>query len=141
MNFRPRRRATPELNLIPMIDVMIVLLIFLVLTTTFSREAQMKINLPEASSGVVSEERGINIVVDEKGIYTINDKQLPDGNPETLSKELEAAVGDEKDPLIIIEADKLASHQSVMKVLDAAGQAGYRNITFATAAEETRDLP
>jgi biopolymer transport protein ExbD len=140
MNFRPRRRDQPELNLIPMIDVLIVLLIFLVLTTTFSREAEMQIQLPEASGEAATEDKGIEIIVDAQGHYTIGDRQTVNNQLETVKKALREAAGDNKDPLIVIDADRNATHQSVMTVLDAAGQLGYRHVTFA-AKSEPGDTP
>ncbi|BBL74534.1 ExbD/TolR family protein [Methylomagnum ishizawai] len=130
MNFRPRRRETPELNLIPMIDVLIVLLIFLVLTTTFSREAELKIHLPEATGTDPSEDPGIEVVVDAEGRYVIEHRQTVNNQPETVKKALRLAVGERKDPLIVIDADKDATHQAVMTVLDVASQLGYRHVTF-----------
>jgi biopolymer transport protein ExbD len=135
MNFRPRRRDQPELNLIPMIDVLIVLLIFLVLTTTFSREAELQIQLPEASGAAASEDKGLEVVIDAQGHYTIGDRQPVNNQVETVKKVLQEAAGDNKNPLVIIDADANASHQSVMTILDAAGQLGYKHVTFAAKIE------
>lgn len=138
MNFRPRHRDPPELNLIPMIDVLIVLLIFLVLTTTFSREAQLQVRLPEAmgahgSPGAVT--GGLQVVINPQGLYRINQQDLPDTRLVTVKQALKDAAGDNPDPLIVIDADRNTPHQSVITVLDAAGQLGYRQVSFA--AEET----
>jgi biopolymer transport protein ExbD len=135
MNFRPRRRDQPELNLIPMIDVLIVLLIFLVLTTTFSREAELQIQLPEATGEAASEDKGIEVIIDTEGRYTIGERQTVNNQPETVKKALREAAGDNKDPLIVIDADRNANYQSVMTVLDAAGQLGYKHVTFAAKSE------
>ncbi len=134
MNFRPRHRDEPELNLIPMIDVLIVLLIFLLLTTTFSREAQLHISLPHAP-GVggmpAGEKQGLQIVIGPQGQYRVNQRELPDNQPNTVKQALKAAAGDNPDPLITISADRNATHQSVITVLDAAGQLGYQHVSFA----------
>ena len=134
MNFRPRHREEPDLNLIPMIDVLIVLLIFLLLTTTFSREAQLHISLPDAA-GATGEtgngQAGVQIVINAQGQYRINQQELPDVRPETVKQALKGAAGENPDPLIVIDADRLATHQSVITVLDAAGQLGYRQVSFA----------
>ncbi|MGZ8215879.1 ExbD/TolR family protein [Methylomagnum sp.] len=137
MNFRPHRRESPELNLIPMIDVLIVLLIFLVLTTTFSREAELQISLPEASGAPPSEDKAgeIEVVIDHQGHYIINSRQTVNERMETVRKALREAVGEKADPLIVIDADRNATHQSVMTVLDAAGQLGYKHVTFAAKDE------
>jgi biopolymer transport protein ExbD len=139
MNFRPRRRDHPELNLIPMIDVLIVLLIFLVLTTTFSREAELQVSLPEASGAPTNEEKGIEVVIDTQGHFVINNHQTVNSQLETLKKALREAAGTDRDPLIVIDADRNATHQSVMTVLDAAGQLGFKHVTFA--ASESGDNP
>ena len=117
MNFRPRQREEPELNLIPMIDVLIVLLIFLVLTTTFSREAQLRISLPDAPGA--------------EGRYRIGQQELPDSHLATVKAALQAAAGGNPDPLIVIDADRATPHQSVIMVLDAAGLLGYRRVSLA----------
>lgn len=135
MNFRPRRRDQPEMNLIPMIDVLIVLLIFLVLTTTFSREAELQVNLPEASGAAPSEEKGVEVIIDDQGHYTVNGHQTVNTQLATVKKALREAAGDNQDPLILIDADRNATHQSVMTVLDAAGQLGYKHVSFAAESE------
>ncbi|NJD07476.1 MAG: biopolymer transporter ExbD [Methylococcaceae bacterium] len=139
MNFKHRRADKPELNLIPMIDVLIVLLIFLVLTTTFSREAALHIRLPEASSSAPPEQRGVQVVIDAAGRYFVNEHQLVNNRPETLRKALVQAAGEDKDPLVTISADQKTPHQAVMSVLDASAQAGFVHITFA--AKSVSDGP
>jgi biopolymer transport protein ExbD len=134
LNFRPRRKNNPELNLIPLIDVLIVLLIFLVLTTTFSREAALHIRLPEAGAPATEEEKGIDLTIDAQGRYLVNQHAVINTQPETLKKALQDAAGDNKDPLITISADKATQHQAVMSALDAASQLGFMHITFASKA-------
>ncbi|MFM2006736.1 MAG: hypothetical protein RLZZ09_2391 [Pseudomonadota bacterium] len=135
MNFRPRHRDEPELNLIPMIDVLIVLLIFLLLTTTFSREAQLRISLPEApgagTAQTPTQNTGLEIVINPAGQYRINQRELTDNQLETVKQAIKEAAGDNPDPLITIDADRNTTHQSVITVLDAAGQLGYQHISFA----------
>ena len=131
MNFRPRRDNKPELNLIPMIDVLIVLLIFLVLTTTFNREAALKIRLPEASATAQPEEKGLEIVIGAEGNYVVNQHQVINTEVETLKNALLEAAGENKSPLLVISADQKTPHQAVIRVLDAASQLGFVNITFA----------
>jgi len=135
MNFRPRHRDEPELNLIPMIDVLIVLLIFLLLTTTFSREAQLHISLPEApgtgTGQTPTQSAGLEIVISPEGQYRINQRELTDNRLDTVKQALKDAAGENPDPLITIDADRNTTHQSVITVLDAAGQLGYQHISFA----------
>ena len=134
MNFRARRREKPELNLIPMIDVLIVLLIFLVLTTTFSREASLHIRLPEASRSTAPERTGVQVVIDAGGHFFVNERQVLNNRLETVKKALRVAAGEEKNPLLTISADQKTPHQAVMTILDAAGQLGFVHITFAAKA-------
>ena len=134
MNFRPQRRDAPELNLIPMIDVLIVLLIFLLLTTTFSREAQLRVTLPDApgaGGAPRAAPEGLEIVIGPQGQYRIQQRELPDNRLETVKQALRDAASGNPDPLIVIDADRNTTHQSVITVLDAAGQLGYQHISFA----------
>jgi biopolymer transport protein ExbD len=118
-----------------MIDVLIVLLIFLVLTTTFSREAELQIQLPEATGQTASEEKSVDIVIDTEGRYFVNEHQVVNTQIETLKKAILEAAGEKKDPLLVINADQRATHQSVITVLDAASQLGFTHVTFAAKSE------
>lgn len=133
MNFRPSQREQPELNLIPMIDVLIVLLIFLVLTTTFSREAQLHIHLPDApgvSAQAEDSNIALRIIIDSQGRYRINQQELPDSQVATVKAALKVAAEGNADPLITIDADRNTTHQSVITVLDAVGQLGFHQVSF-----------
>jgi len=136
MNFRSKAKNKPEMNLIPLIDVLIVLLIFLVLTTTFSREAALHIRLPEAGAQVDDKDKGVELVIDQQGRYIINGRQVINSQIETLKKALLEAAGENKDPLVTISADKATQHQSVMTALDAASQLGFVHISFASKTAE-----
>ncbi len=129
MNFRPSPKKKPELNLIPLIDVLIVLLIFLVLTTTFSREGAMRVNLPQAG-GQVENDKGIELAIGADGSYRINNHRLVNNQMDTLKKALREAAGDNKDPLLTISAYKSAQHQYVLSAMDAAQQLGFVHVTF-----------
>ena len=137
MNFRPHPREEPELNLIPLIDVLIVLMIFLVLTTTFSRETQLKVSLPQASGNrdnAGQDRRALQVDISAEGQYRINQHALPDSRPATLKQALQQAAGDQVDPLIVIQADRKTHHQSVINVLDMAAQLGYTRIRLTADA-------
>ncbi|WP_367027391.1 biopolymer transporter ExbD [Methylococcus sp. ANG] len=141
MNFRPQNRDEPELNLIPMIDVLIVLMIFLVLTTTFSRETGLELQLPKAQSSISEETpKGVDVAVDAAGRFSVNGTPLsPDSNVEALKEAMRAAAGGQQDPLVIVRADRTTQHQHVITVLDAAGQLGFGHIGFAAeVAPESR---
>ena len=132
MRFRSSRDDEPELNLVPLIDVMLMTLIFLVVTTSFSKEAQLRIRLPEASVEAKSERAGLRVVVDAKGQYFINEQQLLNNTPEVLRNAMVRAAGTDKNPIVIIHADAKTPHESVIRVMDAARRLGFTQLTFAT---------
>jgi|SRR5688572_21538286 biopolymer transport protein ExbD len=136
MNFRPRAfREEPEINFIPLIDVLLVILIFLMVTTTYSRFAELQINLPTAEAEK-SEDRPsqIDVAVDPQGRYSVNRTPVNFAGPAAFSAELRRAAGDTKDPVVVINADANAPHQSVINIMEAARLAGYGKITFTTQA-------
>ncbi len=138
MNFqRGRERESVEINLIPMIDVLLVILIFLVVTTTFSQLAELQINLPTAQAEKAADKpAAVNVAVDAAGRYVVNGKPYVGKTAEGLSVELKKAAGDNADPVIVISADAAATHQAVVNVMEASRQAGYARITFATQAQK-----
>ena len=137
MNFqRGRQKEEPEINLIPMIDVLLVILIFLMITTTYSKFSELEISLPQATSEKPSDHPGvINVSVSSVGSYVINRVPVKYSSLEGFSDELRVAAGNQKDPVIVINADANATHQSVISIMEAAHLAGYYHITFMT---ETR---
>lgn len=136
MKFRSRAfREEPEINFIPLIDVLLVILIFLMVTTTYSRFAELQINLPTAETGKPPEHPAqIDVAVDAKGNYMINKAGIAAGNAATLGEALKRAAVDMKDPVVVINADANAAHQSVVRVMEAAQIAGLSKITFTTQA-------
>jgi biopolymer transport protein ExbD len=137
MNFQRRRsRDEPEINLIPMIDVLLVILIFLMVTTSYAKYAELQINLPQANGEAVkSQAKPINVAVDSSEHYAINNSGVPYTGIASLVASLRSAAGDQADPTIIINADAKATHQSVINVMEAARQAGYGRITFTTQSQ------
>ncbi|HEY5764011.1 MAG TPA: biopolymer transporter ExbD [Rhodocyclaceae bacterium] len=133
MDFRRARgRDEPEINLIPMIDVLLVILIFLMITTTYSKFSGMEINLPTADATVKDQlPNEIDVVVSAEGQVMVNRAPVTSGNAERLAEALRRAAGTRKDPVIVINADAKASHQSVVDVMQAAQIAGYPHISFA----------
>jgi biopolymer transport protein ExbD len=132
MRFRPRAyREEPEINFIPLIDVLLVILIFLMVTTTYSRFSELQINLPTADASKLPERtEQIDVAVDAKGTYSVNKHVVPSATRDALVQELKRAAGAAKDPVIVISADAEASHQSVVRLMEAAQTAGYGKITF-----------
>lgn len=142
MNFqRGKQNNDPEINLIPMIDVLLVILIFLVVTTTYSKFAELEISLPETSAEQVDKNiekpNNIDITVSALGDYTINRVAVKSASIESLRDALMATAKNQPDPFIIINADAKATHQSVITVMEAARLAGYNKITFTTETNNT----
>ncbi len=135
MNFRRgRHREEPEINFIPLIDVMLVILIFLMATTTYSKFAELKIALPTANAEKQeTKTQEVEISVAANGGYAINGKRIDYENPEGLATELRSAANGQE-PVIVINADSATTHQSVINVMEAARIAGYGKLTFATQA-------
>ena len=133
MNFRPGTRDEPEINLIPFIDILLVVLIFLMLTTTYSKFTQLQVNLPVADARAQREQpKEIIVAISADGRYAVN-KDLVDGaSVDVLTRALTQLAQDSQDTIIIISADAAATHQSVINVMDAARRAGLVQITFAT---------
>ncbi len=134
MNFqRSRHREEPEINLIPMIDVLLVILIFLMITTTYSKYSGLEINLPTADATQPQEKPNeINVVVSAAGDVVINRVAVGSRDVEAINLALRRVGGDAKEPIIVINADRKTEHQSVVDIMQAAQQAGYSHISFAT---------
>jgi biopolymer transport protein ExbD len=134
VNFqRGRAREEPEINLIPMIDVLLVILIFLMITTTYSKFSGLEINLPTADAQAQKEQPSeINVVVTANGDVLVNKTPVTGRNVDSIGVALKRAAGEGKEPVVIINADAKATHQSVIDVMQAAQQSGLSHISFAT---------
>ena len=133
MNFRKPRHEEPEINLIPFIDVLLVVLIFLMLSTTYSKFTELQITLPVADAEKLRErQREILVSVAADGRYSVNRKPVEGRSVELLAAELTAAAGGASDMVVIVSADATAAHQSVVNVMDAARRANLPRLTFAT---------
>jgi biopolymer transport protein ExbD len=134
MNFRRgRARDEPDINLIPLIDILIVILIFLFLTTTYSRYADLQINLPEASATASADKPSVlSVAVDATGRYAVNGIPVVFGNSQAFASALREAAKGAKEPVVAISADAKATHQSVVNVMESARLAGYNHISFTT---------
>lgn len=137
MNFqRGRTREEPEINLIPMIDVLLVILIFMMVTTSYAKFSELQINLPQAGGEAsTSQVKPINVAIDATEHYAINDSEIQFGGVTALTALLKTAAGTQTDPVIVINADAKTPHQAVINVMEAARQAGFGRITFATQNE------
>jgi len=134
MNFqRGKEREPPEINLVPLIDVMMVILIFLMITTTYSKYTELQLNLPTAEGEKQLERTNeITVLVNAQGQYVINRTPVVYRTVEQLADELKRAGGTLKEPVVVITADATATHQSVVRVMEAARAAGLTQITFTT---------
>jgi len=137
MNFRRRRSEELDINITPLIDVVFLLLIFFMVSTTFDHQSELNIELPEADGEQLDKEtKSIQISIDASGKYYINEEELLNSQVETLMKQLRKVVGDKKDPRIIISADKNTPHQAVMSAMDAARRLNYNHLTFAAVESD-----
>ena len=140
MNFRRgQKREDPEINLIPFIDVLLVVLIFLMVSTTYSKFTELQITLPTADADQVTNKPfEINVTIDAKGNYTVNNTPVAFSNVAGLAEDLRGAARKggpngqpAVDPVVIVNADQFAMHQMVINVLEASRVAGYDKLTFA----------
>jgi biopolymer transport protein ExbD len=134
MNFqRGKRHEELEMNLVPLIDVLLVIIIFLVVSASFSRTSELQINLPTAEATTLEDKPVIiTVEIDATGHYMVEGAEVGSGDVTAIASALTKAVGSRKEPTIVINADAKATHQSVVDVMEAARQANYTHITFAT---------
>jgi len=134
MNFqRGRYKEEPEINLVPLIDVMMVILIFLMITTTYSKYTELKINLPTADAERQLERPNeISVLVGAQGQYVINKASVQYASVDQLAGELRRAGEGLREPIVIISADRVSNWQAVVRVMEAARVAGLSQITFTT---------
>ena len=134
MNFqRGKAHEELEINLVPLIDVLLVIIIFLIVSATFSRTSELQINLPTAEANSPQDKPlVITVEVDAGGRYMVNGNEVEGAEISAIASALTKAAGDGKEPTIVINADAKATHQSVVNVMEASRQANYTHITFAT---------
>ena len=134
MNLRKPRRDEPEINLIPLIDILFFLLLFFMLSSTFDRAAALKIDLPTSSAPPAENTRrdNIDVVIDSAGNYAVDGRQLSNNQGETLIRALRLAIGTRDHPPLIISADGRTPHQAVVTAMDAARQVGLVHLSIAT---------
>lgn len=137
MNFRRgRHREEPEINFIPLIDLLLVILIFLMVTTTYSRYSEIEINLPSAEAGMAETKPSeLDVLVSAEGEAVVGKTRLAKPSVEQLAEALKLEASGRKDPVVVISADARAQHQAVVRVMEAARVAGLTQLTFATRSE------
>jgi biopolymer transport protein ExbD len=133
MNFRKRhRRDEPEINFIPLIDVLLVILIFLMVSTTYTKFTELQVNLPTANvDKLVERPKELTVVVSADGRYAIDGEIITLYTANAFSETLRRMARSMNDPILIVQADAGASHQAVMNVLESAKQAGLGKVTFS----------
>jgi biopolymer transport protein ExbD len=138
MNLRPRHREDPEINLISMIDVLLVLLIFFMVSTTFNPEGRVRVQLPQSSDTPVprGQREPLVITITAEGSYRVNERTLINSSPDTLRAALMKEAGDDRGP-ITIRADARTTHQAVVTAMDVAGHLGFAQLNIATVHEDT----
>ena len=133
MKFRRQERAEEGVNLTPLIDVVFLLLIFFMVSTTFTKESHLTVNLPEADGQpLTTEVEQLDVVVDAQGGYIVNGKRLINTSIDTLRAAIDAIASDNTDIPFVITGDANASYQSIVSVMDLAGKMGFVNLSMAT---------
>jgi biopolymer transport protein ExbD len=143
MNLKPRRAEEPEVNLVSLIDVVLMIVVFFMLSSTFVDENRLKIRLPEADPAPVPRGADERLVVEitETGSYRVNDAELVNTSPETLRRAiLRLPIGDRSMP-VTVRADGRASHQAVVTAMDVIGRIGFREINIATVRADSASAP
>ena len=139
MNLRPRRTEDPEINLISLIDILLLLVIFFMLSSTFVDEGRMRIDLPSASEtpqqGGASER--IVVTITQSGGYRVNERELINSSRETLQRAIAEVAGQARDHRVVLRADGRATHQSVVTAMDVLGRMGFAQLDIATIPPET----
>lgn len=138
MNLSPRRREDPELNLTSLIDVVLLLVIFFMVSTTFVEEGRLRVDLPKASNEPVrAVQDPIVVTITAQGSYRVNDRALVNNARETLAAAMRKVADGRSGVPVTIRADGRASHQSVVMAMDVAARLGFTQVNIATVSEQT----
>ena len=138
MNLRPRRVEDPEINLVSLIDVVLMMVVFFMLSSSLVDEGRVRIHLPQASSIPTGRSRAEPLVISvtQQGSYRVNDRELINSSPETLRAALLKAAGTDRSMRVTLRADGRATHQSVVTAMDVLGRLGFAEINIATVRDE-----
>jgi biopolymer transport protein ExbD len=133
VNFKPRRSEDPDINLAPLIDIVFLLLIFFMVSTTFVHESELEISLPESTSEVMStDSESLEIAIDANGRYALNGRVLESADRETLRQSLLRFAAEDPSQLVLLRADELTPHRYVVRAMDVLAQMGMTRISIAT---------
>ena len=136
MNLKPRRREEPEINVVPLIDVVLLLVVFFMLSSRFMDEGRVRVHLPRASAPIVAPQaEPVVVTVTQQGGYRVNERELINSSPETLRAALVKTVGEDRKQRVTVRADAQATHQSVVTALDVLGKMGFAEVNMATVKD------
>ncbi len=139
MKFRVQKTEDIDLNLTPLIDVVFLLLIFFMVSTTFQKESELSVHLPEASQKPVTvDDNALEIAISASGQFFVNGQELTNSHLRTLRKAIKTIVAGKRDIPVVIRADAQTPHQSVVTAMDAAGQLGMRHLSIATTNSNSK---
>ncbi|WP_295383881.1 biopolymer transporter ExbD [uncultured Thiodictyon sp.] len=145
MNLRPRRAQPSDINLTPLLDVVFLLLIFFMVSTTFKEKdaSRLRIQLPQAEgqTAPAQEPEFLRIAIDQAGAFYVDDRAVVDRQTQTLVRAINGALGERKDLPVLIQADAMTPHQAVMTALDAAAQVGLLKISFSASRGSAAPVP
>ncbi|HYL01992.1 MAG TPA: biopolymer transporter ExbD [Steroidobacteraceae bacterium] len=143
MNLKPRRHEEPEINVVSLIDVVLLLVVFFILSSRFSDEGRLRVHLPRASAVPVEKVGSEPLVVSvtEQGSYYVNQHELINSSPETLRAALLKEAGERRDMPVTLRADARATHQSVITAMDVLGRLGFAEVNLATVKEQPAGKP
>ena len=143
MNLKPRSHEEPEINVVSLIDVVLLLVVFFILSSRFSDEGRLRVHLPQASAVPAQKAAGEPLVVSvtQQGTYLVNQRELINSSPETLRAALLKEAGTNRSMRITLRADAHATHQSVITAMDVLGRLGFAEVNIATVKEEPASKP
>lgn len=137
MNLKPRRREEPEINVVPLIDVVLLLVVFFMLSSRFMDEGRMRVHLPHSSEPIAHPQaEPLVISVTEHGGYQLNGRELINSSPDTLRVALLKEAGKDRNANVTIRADAHATHQAVITAMDVLGRLGFAKVSIATVRDE-----
>ena len=143
MNLKPRRHEEPEINVVSLIDVVLLLVVFFILSSRFTDEGRLRVRLPQASAVPIEKAQGEPLVVSvtQQGGYLVNNRELINSSPETLRAALLKEAGSNRSVLVTLRADARATHQSVITAMDVLGRLGFVEVNIATVKDPAAGKP
>ncbi|HSY44421.1 MAG TPA: biopolymer transporter ExbD [Steroidobacteraceae bacterium] len=143
MNLKPRQHEEPEINVVSLIDVVLLLVVFFILSSRFTDEGRLRVRLPQASAVPLEKVGGEPLVVSvtQQGSYLVNERELINASPQTLRAAILKATGSDRSVRVTLRADARATHQSVITAMDVLGRLGFAEVNIATVKEEPAGKP